>query len=59
MEKPVFKHFSSSVTGEIIFIWTNPPGLDAEFTFRDLCDLSDALKVEAIRSTKKREVMRC
>jgi len=58
MEKPVFKHFSSK-SGEIIFLWTNPPGNDAEFTFGELCELGDALKVEAIRSTKKREVMRC
>jgi len=58
MQKPVFKYFSGK-NGEIIFLWTNPPGNDAEFTFGDLCDLGEALRIESIRSTNKREVMRC
>jgi len=56
MDKPIFDYFSSSITGEIIFVWRNPPGLDAEFTYSQLSDLADALKLEAIKSTKKREV---
>jgi len=56
MEKPIFDYFSSSITGEIIFVWRNPPGLDVECTFLDLIDLAQALTLEALKSTKKREV---
>jgi len=58
MEKPVFDHYSSEKNGELIFVWRNPPGLDVELTYNQLSDLADALKIEALKSTKKREVKR-
>ena len=52
MEKPIFKA-TSNLSGEFIFIWTNPPGNDAEFTYQQLLELSADLTAEAFRSASE------
>lgn len=49
MDAPQFK-IAAKDSGEMLFIWTNPPGNDAVFTYAELCNFSHKLMEAARRA---------